>query len=132
MTLCSDLVGYLTVSRVDNEFDDVYLMTTLDSIPLEAFTLQVMILNLKFQPLNISKLKSTSSYLLTETLIFKGMVKRTWPCLDENEAYLTTADSAINLLPKATKPVVGWKGVEYKAAFPILNTWCQLLSSRYG
>ena len=26
---------------IDNEFDDVYLVTTLDPIPLEAFTLQV-------------------------------------------------------------------------------------------
>ncbi|PWA54320.1 Armadillo-like helical [Artemisia annua] len=43
------------------------------------------------------------------------------PCLDENEAFLTTTDSAVNLLPKATKPVVGWKGVEYKAAIPILK-----------
>lgn len=28
---------------IDNEFDDVYLVTTPDPIPLEAFTLQVMI-----------------------------------------------------------------------------------------
>lgn len=40
-------------------------------------------------------------------------------CLDENEAFLTTADSAVKLLPEATKPVVGWKGLEYRAAFPI-------------
>lgn len=38
--------------------------------------------------------------------------------LDENEAYLTTADSVIILVPEATKPVRGWKGLEYKAAFP--------------
>ena len=42
-------------------------------------------------------------------------------CLDENEAFLTTADSAVRLLPEATKQVAGWKGVEYKAAFPILK-----------
>ncbi|PWA76984.1 nudix hydrolase [Artemisia annua] len=44
-----------------------------------------------------------------------------WSCLDENEAFLTTADSAVRLLPEATKQVAGWKGVEYKAAFPILK-----------
>lgn len=41
--------------------------------------------------------------------------------LDENEAFLTTADSAIKLLPEATRPVTGWKGLEYKAAFPVLK-----------
>ncbi|XP_004135882.2 nudix hydrolase 3 [Cucumis sativus] len=44
--------------------------------------------------------------------------KTPWSCLDENEAYLTTADSAIKLLPEATRRVSGWKGLEYKAAFP--------------
>lgn len=39
--------------------------------------------------------------------------------LDENEAFLTTADSAVKLVPDATKPVNGWKGLEYKASFPL-------------
>ncbi|KAI3692366.1 hypothetical protein L6452_32180 [Arctium lappa] len=47
--------------------------------------------------------------------------KSPWSCLDENEAFLTTADSAVKLLPEATKPVAGWKGLEYKAAFPMLK-----------
>ncbi|CAK7336354.1 unnamed protein product [Dovyalis caffra] len=47
--------------------------------------------------------------------------KSPWSCLDENEAFLTTADSAIKLLPQATKAVSGWKGLEYKAAFPMLK-----------
>ncbi|KAK6911144.1 Peptidase family M49 [Dillenia turbinata] len=47
--------------------------------------------------------------------------KSPWSCLDENEAFLTTADSAIKLLPEATKPVTGWPGLEYRAAFPILK-----------
>ncbi|KAI3750791.1 hypothetical protein L2E82_21617 [Cichorium intybus] len=47
--------------------------------------------------------------------------KSPWSCLDENEAFLTTADSAVKLLPEATKKVAGWKGLEYKAAFPILK-----------
>uniref|UniRef100_A0A2N9IH20 Uncharacterized protein n=1 Tax=Fagus sylvatica TaxID=28930 RepID=A0A2N9IH20_FAGSY len=42
-------------------------------------------------------------------------------CLDENEAFLTTADSAIKLLPEATRRVTGWKGLEYRAAFPMLK-----------
>ncbi|KAI3682252.1 hypothetical protein L2E82_50027 [Cichorium intybus] len=40
-------------------------------------------------------------------------------CLDENEAFFTTADSAIGLLPESTKPIPGWNGIEYKAAFPM-------------
>ncbi|XP_059641061.1 nudix hydrolase 3 isoform X2 [Cornus florida] len=44
-----------------------------------------------------------------------------WSCLDEDEAFLTTADSAIKLLPEATKPSKGWKGLEYRAAFPMLK-----------
>ncbi|XP_024028512.1 nudix hydrolase 3 isoform X1 [Morus notabilis] len=47
--------------------------------------------------------------------------KSPWSCLDENEAFLTTADSAIKLLPDATRAVTGWKGLEYKAAFPMLK-----------
>ncbi|KAL0297435.1 UNVERIFIED_CONTAM: Nudix hydrolase 3 [Sesamum radiatum] len=42
-----------------------------------------------------------------------------WSALDENEPFLSTADSAIKLLPDSTKPVTGWKGVEYRAAFPL-------------
>ncbi|KAG4123818.1 hypothetical protein ERO13_D10G000700v2 [Gossypium hirsutum] len=47
--------------------------------------------------------------------------KSPWSCLDENEAFLTTADSAVKLLPEATKPITGWKGVQYRAAFPMLK-----------
>jgi len=39
-------------------------------------------------------------------------------CLDDHEPFLTTADSAIKWPPNATKPVPGWKGLEYKSAFP--------------
>lgn len=41
--------------------------------------------------------------------------------MDENEAFLTTADSAVKQLPEATKPVTGWKGVEYRTAFPVVK-----------
>ncbi|XP_027181400.1 nudix hydrolase 3 [Coffea eugenioides] len=47
--------------------------------------------------------------------------KSPWSCLDENKAFLTTADSAIKLLPEATKPVAGWKGLQYRTAFPVVK-----------
>ncbi|KAG6405942.1 hypothetical protein SASPL_133536 [Salvia splendens] len=47
--------------------------------------------------------------------------KSPWSCLDENEAFLTSADSAVKLLPEATKPIVGWKGIEYRTAFPVVK-----------
>nr|GMD36799.1 Nudix hydrolase 3 [Ipomoea batatas] len=47
--------------------------------------------------------------------------KSPWSCLDENEAFLTTADSAVKLLPEATKPVTGWKGLQYRTAFPVIK-----------
>ncbi|GJM87102.1 hypothetical protein PR202_ga03023 [Eleusine coracana subsp. coracana] len=40
-------------------------------------------------------------------------------CLDESKAFLSTADSAVKLLTDATKPVSGWMGIEYRAAFPL-------------
>lgn len=42
-------------------------------------------------------------------------------CLDENEAFLTTADSPVKLLERSTKPVKGWKGIEYRVAFPLVK-----------
>uniref|UniRef100_A0A5B7BD41 Putative nudix hydrolase 3 n=1 Tax=Davidia involucrata TaxID=16924 RepID=A0A5B7BD41_DAVIN len=47
--------------------------------------------------------------------------KSPWSCLDESEAFLTTADSAVKLLPEATKRINGWKGLEYRTAFPMLK-----------
>ncbi|GFZ03992.1 nudix hydrolase homolog 3 [Actinidia rufa] len=47
--------------------------------------------------------------------------KSPWSSLDENESFLTTADSAVKLLPEATKPVTGWKGLQYRTAFPMLK-----------
>ncbi|CAL1376969.1 unnamed protein product [Linum trigynum] len=47
--------------------------------------------------------------------------KGPWSCLDENQAFLTTKDSAVRLIPEATKSVSGWKGLEYKGAFPTLK-----------
>lgn len=47
-----------------------------------------------------------------------GLFALTRSCLDENEAFLTTADSAVTLLSNSTRQVSGWKGIEYKAALP--------------
>ncbi|KAI4305030.1 hypothetical protein L6164_028421 [Bauhinia variegata] len=47
--------------------------------------------------------------------------KGPWSSLDESKTFLTTADSAIRLLPEATRPVQGWKGLEYRAAFPMVK-----------
>lgn len=45
--------------------------------------------------------------------------KSPWSCLDENEAFLTTADSVLREAPGAVKAGPGWKGLQYKAAFPV-------------
>ncbi|CAF2065795.1 unnamed protein product [Brassica napus] len=45
--------------------------------------------------------------------------KSPWSSLDENEPYLSTADSAVKFIPEATKRIDGWKGIEYRAAFPV-------------
>nr|GEU34674.1 NUDIX hydrolase 3 [Tanacetum cinerariifolium] len=198
---------------IDNEFDDVYLVTTLDPIPLEAFTLQEsevsavtyisveeykhLLANVdpRYAPYNVDgpygqlfdiitkryqKNTEAQSLLLQQQLaryapisltaeltglseedkevlalliqaakimddIFYKQVwysnstlrdwlnehgeiseldmlkwkyylinKSPWSCLDENEAFLTTADSAVRLLPEATKQVAGWKGLSEK------------------
>ena len=39
--------------------------------------------------------------------------------MDENEPYLTTADSAAKFLPEATKPIDGWKGIGFRAGLSL-------------
>ncbi|GAB2293125.1 Nudix hydrolase 3 [Dionaea muscipula] len=51
--------------------------------------------------------------------IYYKINKSPWSCLDENKAFLTTADSMVKLLPEATKRISGWKGLEYRSAFPL-------------
>ncbi|KAL8137035.1 hypothetical protein V2J09_003036 [Rumex salicifolius] len=177
---------------INNEYNDVYLVTTLAPIPLEAFTLQdsevsavkyiacdeyrellskedpdyvPYALNEQYgQLFNIigqrykqnaeerslalqKQLNRYASISLSAELdgvsdadkealkllvkasrtmddIFHEQVRtlRTLlvkSCLDENKAYLTTADSSIKLLSGATKPVSGWKGLEYRPAIPL-------------
>ncbi|CAN6245807.1 unnamed protein product [Urochloa humidicola] len=62
---------------------------------------------------------SESSSLDKLKWAYYSINKSPWSCLDENKAFLSTADSAVKLLTDATKPVSGWKGVEYRAAFPL-------------
>ncbi|CAM6010514.1 unnamed protein product [Sphagnum balticum] len=51
--------------------------------------------------------------------------KSPWSVLDENSAYLTTADSAVQLAKNAAqKDVPSWAGVQYKAAFPVSKPPC--------
>ncbi|KAH9608014.1 hypothetical protein KSS87_012513 [Heliosperma pusillum] len=66
-------------------------------------------------------LKERADASLLDELKWKyfAINKSPWSCLDENEAYLTTADSSLKLLLNATKAVPGWKGLEYRAAFPL-------------
>ncbi|XP_043711165.1 nudix hydrolase 3-like [Telopea speciosissima] len=52
-------------------------------------------------------------------LKYYSINKSPWSSLDENEAFLTTADSAVKLHVESTKSVPGWKGLEYRAAFPV-------------
>uniref|UniRef100_A0A3Q7HQL1 Nudix hydrolase domain-containing protein n=1 Tax=Solanum lycopersicum TaxID=4081 RepID=A0A3Q7HQL1_SOLLC len=196
---------------INNEYNDVYLVTTIDPIPLEAFTLQesevsaVKYLSLEeyrrvlaqehpeYVPYDVngeygqlftiiekrykenaearslSLQKQLNRYASTSlsaeltgltaadkealnllvkaaTIMDKIFYVQVWysnpslrdwlkenadksqldklkwmSCLDENEAFLTTADSAVKLLPNATKPVPGWKGFEYRTAFPAVK-----------
>ncbi|OWM87005.1 hypothetical protein CDL15_Pgr016042 [Punica granatum] len=53
--------------------------------------------------------------------VYYSINKSPWSCLDESEAFLTTADSAVKLLSQCSKPVSGREGLEYKAAFPKLK-----------
>ncbi|BBN14597.1 isopentenyl-diphosphate Delta-isomerase [Marchantia polymorpha subsp. ruderalis] len=63
--------------------------------------------------------KSTASEIDKLKYAYYMINKSPWSILDENEAFLSTADSAIILVENAVKPVSGWKGLEYKAAFPV-------------
>ncbi|KAF4394724.1 hypothetical protein F8388_015630 [Cannabis sativa] len=192
---------------INNEFNDVYLVTTLDPIPLEAFTLQESevsavkyisykeyksllakedpayvpydvngqygqlfdIIEQRYKENNVARSltlqkqlrryapvsldpeltgftdadKEALNLLVQAATImdeifclqvwYSNPDLRDWlkkhadashidkSSLDENEAFLTTADSAVKLIPEATIAVTGWKGLEYKAAFPVLK-----------
>ncbi|KAG8382041.1 hypothetical protein BUALT_Bualt05G0035300 [Buddleja alternifolia] len=67
------------------------------------------------------ELHADDSQLNKSKWMYYVINKSPWSSLDENEAFLTTADSAVKLLPEATKSVAGWKGIEYRTAFPIVK-----------
>uniref|UniRef100_A0A1D1YZG0 Nudix hydrolase 3 n=1 Tax=Anthurium amnicola TaxID=1678845 RepID=A0A1D1YZG0_9ARAE len=50
--------------------------------------------------------------------MYYSINKSPWSCLEANKAFLTTADSVIKLCTESTRPVSGWNGLRYKAAFP--------------
>ncbi|KAI3929753.1 hypothetical protein MKX01_025921 [Papaver californicum] len=51
--------------------------------------------------------------------MYYSINKSPWSSLDENAAFMTSADSAVKLLVDCAKRIPGWKGLEYKAAFPV-------------
>ncbi|XP_020587952.1 nudix hydrolase 3 isoform X2 [Phalaenopsis equestris] len=63
---------------------------------------------------------STSDFSRLKWMYY-SINKSPWSCIDENKAFLTTADSAIKLLENSTRTTAGWKGLEYKVAFPLLK-----------
>ncbi|GAB2219981.1 hypothetical protein Droror1_Dr00007622 [Drosera rotundifolia] len=67
------------------------------------------------------KKHANSSELSKLKWMYYKINKGPWSCLDENKAFLTTNDSAVKLLPEATKRISGWKGLEYKSAFPLIK-----------
>ncbi|KAL6012219.1 Nudix hydrolase 3 [Asimina triloba] len=67
------------------------------------------------RPLDLEILLSLSSE--ADRLIYNSQGSG----LDENEAFLTTADSAVKLCGEATRHISGWKGLKYKAAFPLVK-----------
>ncbi|XP_074568606.1 nudix hydrolase 3 [Curcuma longa] len=67
------------------------------------------------------KERSNASEIDRLKWMYYSINKSPWSCLDENEAFLTTADSLVKLLEGSTKPVTGWKGIEYKVSFPLVK-----------
>ncbi|KAK1289822.1 Nudix hydrolase 3 [Acorus calamus] len=84
--------------------DDIYYTQVWDSNPVLRDWLK--------ENSNISDLDSLK-------WMYYSINKSPWSVLDENEAFLTTSDSAIKMLNESTKPVSGWKGLNYRAAFPV-------------
>ncbi|KAL8547773.1 hypothetical protein ACS0TY_007202 [Phlomoides rotata] len=170
---------------INNEYENVYLVTTIYPIPLEAFTLHEFEVSavkyMHYEGYRSLLAKEDPSYVPydvnvkyvqlfeilssrykqnaeTRALILQKQLNRyahvslvaeltglsnkdnealtlivkaarimddtfflqcPWSSLDENEAFFTTGDSAVKLLSEATKPVNGWKGIEYRMAFPV-------------
>ncbi|KAK9280933.1 hypothetical protein L1049_003824 [Liquidambar formosana] len=114
ISLNPELIGLTDADR-----DALVLLINAATIIDEIFYLQVWYSN----PILRDWLKQHADTSPLDKLkwMYYLINKSPWSCLDENESFLTTADSAVKLLPEATKPITGWKGLEYKAAFPMLK-----------
>ncbi|XP_050286851.1 nudix hydrolase 3 isoform X2 [Quercus robur] len=114
VTLNAELTGVTDADR-----EALVLLVKAATIMDEIFNLQVWYSN----PVLRDWLKEHADASELDKLKWMYYVinKSPWSCLDEDEAFLTTADSAIKLLPEATQQVTGWKGLEYRAAFPMLK-----------
>ncbi|KAK4838882.1 hypothetical protein QYF36_017279 [Acer negundo] len=112
VSLNAELTG---LSDVDKEA--LALVIKAATIMDEIFHLQVWHSNPALR--DWLKERAVASELDGLKWLYYKINKSPWSSLDENEAYLTTADSAVKLLPASTKQVTGWKGLEYKAAFPM-------------
>ncbi|KAJ8755200.1 hypothetical protein K2173_018998 [Erythroxylum novogranatense] len=114
VSLTGELTGLSSVER-----EVLSLLIKAARVLDEIFYLQVWYSN----PLLRDWLKNHSDASELDKLKWMYYVinKSPWSCLDENEAFLTTSDSAVKLLPEATKPVSGWRGLEYRAAFPTVK-----------
>lgn len=100
----SDKEALLWIIKAAMVMDDIFYLQVLFSNPILRDWL---------------KKHSGKSQLDSLKWMYYAINKSPWSCLDENEAFLTTKDSAVKLLTGATKPVTGWKGIEYKVAFPM-------------
>ncbi|XP_068304557.1 nudix hydrolase 3-like isoform X3 [Pyrus communis] len=114
VTLSAELTGLTEADR-----EALVLLTKAAAIIDQIFYLQVWCCNPVLR--DWLKKHADASQLDKLKWMYYVINKGPWSSLDENEAFLTTADSAIKLLPEATKRVTGWKGLEYKAAFPMLK-----------
>ncbi|KAI5656575.1 hypothetical protein M9H77_25368 [Catharanthus roseus] len=112
ISLSAELTG---VTDADKEALELIIKAA--AIMDDIFYLQVWYSNPSLR--NWLKDSANKSQLHKLKWMYYLINKSPWSCLDENEAFLTTADSAVKLLPEATKPVLGWKGLEYRAAFPV-------------
>ncbi|XP_057966891.1 nudix hydrolase 3 isoform X2 [Malania oleifera] len=114
ITLNAELTGLKDVDR-----EALVLLIKAAAVIDEIFYLQVWYSNPPIR--DWLKEHADTSHLDQLKWMYFLINKSPWSCLDENKAFLTTADSAIKLLPEATKSIAGWKGLEYRPAFPMLK-----------
>lgn len=114
ISLSAELTGLTSADR-----EALALLIKVAAIMDDIFCLQVWYSNPSLR--NWLKEHANKSQLDKLKWNYYQVNKSPWSCLDENKAFLTTADSAIKLLPEATKPVAGWKGLQYRTAFPVVK-----------